>query len=41
MKRGAISKLGTAVGRANKAKEYYSNADYIRSVTQLELLFDR
>lgn len=40
-KRDAMSKLSTAVGRARRAKDYYSDGDYAGSVVQLELLFDR
>jgi hypothetical protein len=40
-KRDAMSKLSTAVGRARKATECYSDGDYTGSVAHLKLLFDR
>ena len=40
-KRDAMSKLSTAVGRARRAKDYYSDGDHAGSVAQLKLLFDR
>lgn len=40
-KRDAMSKLSTAVARARRAKDYYSDGDYTESVVQLKLLFDR
>lgn len=40
-KRDAMSKLSTAVGRARKARDHYSEGDHAGSVVQLKLLFDR
>jgi len=40
-KRDAMSKLSTAVGRARRAKDYYSDGDHAGSVAQLKLVFDR
>lgn len=40
-RRDALSKLSTAVRRARKAKDYYMDDDYARSLEQLKLLFDR
>lgn len=40
-KRDAMSKLSTAVGRARRAKDYYSDGNHAGSVAQLKLLFDR
>lgn len=37
----AASKLSTAVVRARRAKDGYSDGDYAQSIAQLELLFDR
>lgn len=40
-RRDALSKLSTAVGRARRAKDLYSDRDHAGSVAQLKLLFDR
>ncbi len=37
----AASKLSTALGRARRAQEYYSDGNHTQSIAQLELLFDR
>ena len=37
----AMSKLATAIERARRAQEYYSDGLYAQSIAQLELLFDR
>lgn len=40
-KADAISKLSTAVTRAERAKTYYEDKDHSNAIAQLELLFDR
>jgi hypothetical protein len=40
-KREAMSKLGTAVGHARKARDYYSDGDHAGAVSELKLLFGR
>ncbi|ARU41199.1 hypothetical protein CCB80_08655 [Armatimonadetes bacterium Uphvl-Ar1] len=40
-KADAMSKLSTAVARAEKAKNYHRNEDHSNAIAQLELLFNR
>jgi hypothetical protein len=37
----ALSKLSTALNRAQKATQFHSNGDHTSSIGQLKLLFDR